>query len=163
MAEHSDVSVSQAVDLLAGEAGHATPKVDVRGVVLRGDEVLLVKEKDDGLWSLPGGWAEVGKTPKESVAREVLEESGFLVEVLRLLAVHDRNQHDLTPYPFAVYTLFFLCRLTGEKPLDNPETSEAAFFPRTQMPELSAYRVSPEQLKRVFRICDDQTLQAELD
>ena len=43
LAEHSSVSASQAVGILAGETGHATPKVDVRGVVLKDDEVLLVK------------------------------------------------------------------------------------------------------------------------
>ena len=88
------------MDLLAGESDHATPKVDVRGVLLRDDAVLLVKERDDGLWSLPGGWAEVGESPKESVTRELLEESGFRVEVSRLLAVWDRSRHGLAPYPF---------------------------------------------------------------
>ena len=96
--------------------------------------MLLVKERDDGLWSLPGGWAEIGESPKEAVAREVLEESGFQVEVSRLLALHDRSRHDLTPYPFAVYMLFFLCRLTGQTPLDNPETSGAAFFSGANCP-----------------------------
>lgn len=163
LAEDSTASVSQIMELLAEETGHATPKVDVRGVVLKGNDVLLVKERDDGLWSLPGGWAEVGESPKESVTREVLEESGFVVEVSRLLAVHDRSRHDLTPYPFAVYTLFFLCRLTGETLLDNPETSESAFFPKAQLPNLSTYRVSPEQLQRVFKICDDQALPVESD
>ncbi|PKB79208.1 MAG: hypothetical protein BZY88_14500 [SAR202 cluster bacterium Io17-Chloro-G9] len=163
IAENSTASISQVVDFLAIETGHATPKVDVRGVVFKGDDVLLVKERDDGLWSLPGGWAEVGETPKEAVAREVVEESGFQVEVSRLLALHDRRRHDLTPYPFAVYMLFFLCRLTGETALDNPETSEAAFFPRGELPGLSTYRVSTEQLNRVFRVCDDYGLPVELD
>ena len=151
------------MDLLAGESGHATPKMDVRGVLPRDDAVLLVKERDDGLWSLSGGWAEVGESPKESVTRELLEESGFRVEVSRLLAVWDRSRHELAPYPFLVYTLVFLCRLTGETPLDNLETSEAAFFPKNELPELSTYRVNPAQLHRVFRICDDGALPAELD
>lgn len=163
LAETSTASAGQAIDLLAGEAGYATPKVDVRGVVLNGADVLMVKERDDGLWSLPGGWAEVGESPKESVIREALEESGFSVDVSRLLAVHDRSRHDLTPYPFAVCTLFVLCRSTGGVTLANPETSEAAFFPKDRLPELSTYRVSPEQLPRVFRICDDPALPVDLD
>ena len=163
LAEHSTTPISQVAELLANETGHATPKVDVRGVVLRGNDVLLVRERDDGLWSLPGGWAEVGESPTEAVAREVLEESGCQVEVSRLLALHDRSRHDLTPYPFGVYMLFFLCRLTGETALDNPETCETGFFPRGELPELSTYRVSLEQLQRVFRVCDDQGQPAELD
>ena len=66
-------------------------------------------------------------------------------------------------YPFAVYMLFSLCRITGETALDSPETSGATFFPRTRLPELSTYRVGPEQLQRVFRVCDDQALPAEID
>ena len=163
LAEYSAAPINQVVDLLANETGYATPKVDVRGVVLKGNDVLLVRERDDGLWSLPGGWAEVGESPNEAVAREVLEEAGLHVEASRLLAVHDRGRHDLTPYPFAGYTLFVLCRLTGETTLDNPETSEAAFSPRGRLPELSTYRVSPNQLQRVFRVCDDPALPAELD
>ncbi len=59
---------------------YATPILDIRSFVLRDDKVLLVKERSDGLWTLPGGFADVNESPSEAVVRETLEESGFLVK-----------------------------------------------------------------------------------
>ena len=59
------------------EIGYTTPKVDVRGVVFRDAEVLLIKEASSGKWTLPGGWADVNLTPAENVERECLEETGL--------------------------------------------------------------------------------------
>ena len=63
------------LDLFACDAGYATPKVDVRGVVFQGGKILLVQERSDGLWTLPGGWADVGDSPADAVVREIREES----------------------------------------------------------------------------------------
>jgi hypothetical protein len=79
MAEQSGMDHQRILDLFAGEVGYATPKVDVRGVVFRDDCILLVKERADGLWTLPGGWADVNESPKEAVVREVEEESGYRI------------------------------------------------------------------------------------
>ena len=161
---HSNASSAQVNDLLAGESGHATPNVDVRGLVLNEDKVLLVREGDDRLWSLPGrGVGRSRRGSSEAVAREVLEELGIRVEVVKLLAVHDRKHDGLTPYPFSVYMLFFLCRLVDDLGVNNPETIEVAFFSRSQLPDLSTYRVTQEQLQDIFSICDDHTLPVEFD
>jgi len=87
-------------DALANLSGYPTPQVDVRGAVFRGDRILLVQERSDGLWSLPGGWADVNLTPAENVAKEVEEEAGLLVRANRLAAVYDRSRHGwLRPAP----------------------------------------------------------------
>src|SRR5512136_250247 len=94
MAAGSDTDLSRVLDLFSGEVGYATPKVDVRGVVFRGDALLLVKELvDDGRWTLPGGWADPNESPGEAVVREVFEESGFQTRAVKLLAVYDRSKH----------------------------------------------------------------------
>ena len=54
MADHSSQRPEFVRDLFAREAGYATPKVDVRGAVFRNNEIMLVRERSDGLWSLPG-------------------------------------------------------------------------------------------------------------
>ena len=92
-----------------------------------------------------------------------MEELGFRVGVVKLSAVHDRKHHGLTPYPFSVYMLFFLCRLVDDIGVNNPGTIEVAFFSRSQLPDLSTYRVTQEQLQDIFRICDDHTLPVEFD
>ena len=87
--------VAQLDSLFAGETGYPTPKVDIRAVLFRGtDEVLLAQEKMDGnRWSLPGGWADVGYTPFEVAVKEVGEETGLTTEAVRLLALLDKKQH----------------------------------------------------------------------
>ena len=100
----------------AAEYGHATPKVDVRGVVFRDDRVLLVRGIDDRQWTLPGGWAEVGERPSEAVEKEVREESGYEVRAAKLLAVHDRDLRERPRWPVHRYKLFFLCKLVREEP-----------------------------------------------
>jgi len=75
----------------ADEYGYATPKVDVRGVVVTGGELLLVRELRDERWTLPGGWADVGESPARAVEKEVRQEAALDVEAVRVLGVFDRD------------------------------------------------------------------------
>jgi hypothetical protein len=63
--------------LLQGEQGYATPKIDVRGAVFHENRLLFVRETADGLWTLPGGWADVGESPAEAVVREIPHSIAF--------------------------------------------------------------------------------------
>lgn len=72
---HADPEIVR--DIYTLETGYATPKIDVRGAIFADSSILLVKEKADGCWTLPGGWAEIGESPSEAVEREVFEESGL--------------------------------------------------------------------------------------
>src|SRR5262245_42148027 len=93
-------------DLFVGEYGHPTPKVDVRGAVFQDDTILLVKERVDGGWTLPGGWADVNESPAEAVVREVFEESGYQTRAVKLLALYDRRKHEHPPHPWHIYKVF---------------------------------------------------------
>jgi ADP-ribose pyrophosphatase YjhB (NUDIX family) len=151
LAAGSDVDVPHVLDLLSHDAGYATPKVDVRAAIFRDDALLLVKERDDGRWTLPGGWADVGEAPGENVAREVAEECGYQVHVVKLLAVYDRSQHPHEPpFPFHVYKLFFRCDIVGGEGALHYETSDAAFFRSGALPPLSLTRVTPDEIDRMF-------------
>jgi len=114
--------------LWEGERGYATPKVDVRGGVFDGDQVLLVRERSDGRWTLPGGWVDVNDAPSEAVAREIHEESGYRARAVKLAALVDRNRHPHPPGVYHIYKLFFVCELTGGSPLAGHETDAVAFF-----------------------------------
>ena len=77
LAGSSNLSAVEILNWNKAEFGYTTPKVDVRGFILRENKVLLIREDmDQGRWTLPGGWADVNETPSESVVREVEEESG---------------------------------------------------------------------------------------
>lgn len=165
LATHSDLSTDKILALNSLEFGYATPKVDVRGVVFSEEQILLVREiADGGRWTLPGGWADVNETPSEAVVREVFEESGFKTEVVRLLALYDRTrQGHLPPFPYHVYKLFFLCRITGGEPTTNLEASEIAFFDRDALPELSVSRVTAKQIERLFEHRENPGMPTDFD
>jgi ADP-ribose pyrophosphatase YjhB (NUDIX family) len=114
--------------------------VDVRAAVFREEQILLVKEPGDEGWSLPGGWADVGESPSEAAARETLEESGYRVRPVRLLAAYDRDRHGHPPIPYHVYKLVFLCEILDE----------VRFFGEDELPELSVTRITPAQVSRFF-------------
>ncbi len=150
LAAHSTGSLRGAHKLLALETGPATPKVDVRAAVFRDGGILLVKEPDDGGWSLPGGWADVGETPAESAVREVYEESGYRVRAVKLIAAYDRDRHGHTPIPYHVYKFFFLCEIVDESPSLAVDADGVGFFGEDELPELSISRVTPTQIRLFF-------------
>ena len=122
-------------------ARYATPIVDVRGAVVRDGRVLLVREKGDGRWALPGGYADIGYSPRENVEREVLEEGGIRVAAVRLIAVRHKARHPYRPDIRDFYKLLFLCRpLDDSGPQGGLETSDAAFFGPDELPPLSRAR-----------------------
>ncbi len=151
-------------NLLSADSGYATPKVDVRGVVFRGDGLLFVREKSDGAWTLPGGWADVGESPAESVVREVYEESGFRTRTVKLLAVFDRGKHPHEPpFPFHVYKLFLRCELVGGAATPGSETDDVRFFDEGHLPELSVTRVTAGQIHRLFEHHRNPQLPTDFD
>lgn len=162
-ATYANVEHSYILDLFAGDVGYATPKVDVRGVVFQDDTILLIKERVDGCWSLPGGWADVGDSPSEVTVREIYEESGYLTRAVKVLAVYDRNKQKHPPYPHYVYKLFFLCELIGGSPTLSIETDEVGFFAEDNIPELSLGRVTPNQITRLFQHHRDPNLPTDFD
>ena len=138
------------VKLLSSDVGYATPKVDVRAAVFRDGRLLLVREREDGRWTLPGGWADIGDSPSAAVVREVKEESGYDVKARKLLALLDRNLHGHPPIPYHAYKLFFLCDLVGGNAHAEQETDAVDFFASEEIPPLSLTRVTPAQIARLF-------------
>jgi ADP-ribose pyrophosphatase YjhB (NUDIX family) len=155
-AARSDATESAIRASFAAQTGYATPKVDVRGVVLKDNQILLVRETSDGLWTLPGGWADVNDSPSEAVVREIREESGFLTRATRLIALFDRSKHaHVPPFPFHVYKLFIACELLGGNAQTSSETSEVEFFDPDRLPPLSIGRVTPDQIAICIRGWND--------
>jgi ADP-ribose pyrophosphatase YjhB (NUDIX family) len=139
---------------LAAEVGHATPKLDVRGVVFREEELLLVQEREGGGWSLPGGWVDVGESPSAAVAREVREESGHDVRPVKLLGLYDRDRRGFPPHTWHIWKAFFLCELVdGERRELGYETTAAGFFGQDALP--TPLRFAEATAREIAR-CFDQ-------
>ena len=151
---------------LGRDSGYATPKVDVRGALFDEHErVLLMREKTDGRWSLPGGWADPGDAPSVAVIREVLEETGYHSSAVKLIACWDRDrQGHLPPLPVHAYKLFFLCRREGavQAPAEL-ETLEIGWFGLDELPPLSLGRINRRELERALAHHRDPSLPTEFD
>jgi len=160
----ADAPAEKVLDWLSLDAGYATPKLDVRAVILRGETLLLVQERSDGDWALPGGWCDIDLSPGASVEKEVIEETGLEVRAVRLLALFDKRKHD---YPFQIphaYKGFFLCAERGGELLNGTaETQAARFFPIDSLPPLSLNRNTASQLHRVVALARDEAQPAAFD
>ncbi|MGY8825137.1 MAG: NUDIX hydrolase [Candidatus Latescibacterota bacterium] len=165
MAATADMQIEKVEALFAAEKGYGTVKLGVRGVVFDAeDHILLVKERADGLWTLPGGFADVGLSGAENTVKEIEEESGYLTRAARLLAVYDREKHPHPqPYPFHVYNLFFLCELLGGEARTSAETEDVGFFSVDDLPPLSEGRVLPAQIERMRQLCKQDEFLADAD
>jgi ADP-ribose pyrophosphatase YjhB (NUDIX family) len=174
MAAYTDSDVEPIRELFEAQTGHATPKVDVRGVVFREGKILLVRENlDGGRWTLPGGWADINEAPSEATVREVYEETGYRTRAVKLLAFYDRRLHEHPPIVFHTYKVFFLCELLSDErsqeQIDNQhasfvETGESAFFAENDLPDdLSIGRVTKAQILRFFEHLRQPDLPTDFD
>ncbi|MFL7811191.1 MAG: NUDIX hydrolase N-terminal domain-containing protein, partial [Anaerolineae bacterium] len=110
---YTGLDQARVLDDFFSQPGYATPKVDVRAAVVHQARILLVHERADGLWTMPGGWADVGDTPSQTVVREAREESGYEVRPVKLIGVFDANR-DGEPLSFYhAYKLVVLCGVSG--------------------------------------------------
>jgi ADP-ribose pyrophosphatase YjhB (NUDIX family) len=150
MAVDDPADAPRALEVLRLEQGYATPKVDVRAVVARSGKLLLMREAQDGRWSLPGGWADLGEPPSQVAEREVLEETGYVVRAVKLLAVWDNTKHQHPASVWHTYKLFLRCELEGGAPHYGHETLDSGFFGADELPPLSLPRVTASQLERLF-------------
>src|SRR4029453_525016 len=138
--------------------------------------VLLVRERADGRWALPGGWADVGWSPAAMVEREVAEESGFQVRARRLLSLWDRSRHNPGPFPHSVYKVAVACDLlggAGPPRVDTPDrgwvaphapdTLAAGWFGPDALPQLSTGRITAAQIGRLIELEDHPELPPDLD
>jgi len=148
--EYTEISHEKIRDIFASETGYQTPKVDIRASVFKDNKILLVREKIDGAWALPGGWADVNSSVGESAVRECIEEAGAHVKPRRIIAIHQADKHYDFPYPYTIYKIFVECELIENNFTDNTETLEAGFFPFDSLPPLSVERNTPEQIKMCF-------------
>ncbi|SHF90504.1 ADP-ribose pyrophosphatase YjhB, NUDIX family [Kaistia soli DSM 19436] len=165
LAELADVPIVRIAGLVSDRAtGYATPKIDVRGALIENGRVLLVREQSDGLWTLPGGFADIGHSAAENVVKEMREEAGLDVSATRLYCVRHKAKHAYSPDVRDFYKLFFLCERRGDMAFTaSSEISEAGFFPPGQLPPLSRGRVIEGDILAAFALHADPALPTVFD
>ena len=117
-----------------GYDGYVTAAVGCGAIVFNEQNELLMILRPSGRWWYPTGFCEVGVSPAENVAREVLEETGLLVHPVRLIGVTDSQK--LGSPMRHIYSMLFYCQLTGGIPKPHPlEAFDIGFFPLDRLPE----------------------------
>ncbi len=145
-----DISLDTVKVLFCDESGYQTPKLDTRAAIIKDGKILLVKEKKDGRWSLPGGWCDVNVSVGENAKKEAREEAGADVTPRLIVAVQDRDRHNKTIYANKICKVFILCDYNGGEFCENSETLERGWFLPNDLPELAENKNTPEQIKMCF-------------
>lgn len=151
LSEISDVPIEKIVPVIEEKNGYKTPKVDVRSVVFNeNDEILLIQEKVDKCWAMPGGWTDISYSPGEVAVKECMEEAGLKVKPTRLLAIMDKQKQNMPPAFEYVYKIFLLCEKLDDNISTGSETINVGWFKENELPELSLPRNTNKQIKMMF-------------
>ncbi|GAA0109010.1 NUDIX hydrolase [Clostridium tertium] len=145
----SDIPLEKVKDLFCNEIGYQTPKLDTRAAIFKNNKILLVQESN-GTWSLPGGWVDVDLSIKENTIKEVKEEAGLNVTADMIIAVQDREKHNLPVYAYKVCKVFVLCSLIDGEFKKNIETIKSDYFSLDNVPLLATEKNNKEQIKMCF-------------
>ncbi|MGN0412047.1 MAG: NUDIX hydrolase N-terminal domain-containing protein [Lachnospiraceae bacterium] len=146
----SEIPLEKVKDLFCSDVGYQTPKIDTRAAIFKDGKILLVHEKN-GTWSLPGGWVDVNMSVEENTRKEVKEEAGLDVRVKRIIAVQDREKHNLPIYAYKVCKIFLQCEVTGGEFAENIETTEFDYFGLEELPVLAEEKNNREQIAMCFQ------------
>ncbi len=162
VAHKSDIPIDKVKNLFCNETGYQTPKLDTRAAVFKDEKILLVRE-NNGKWSLPGGWVDVNVSVGENAVKEVKEESGLDVKTKKIIAVQDRNRHNLPIYAYGICKIFILCDLIGGQFKENIETTGFDYFTLDNLPPLAEEKNTSEQIKMCFEAYKSDSWQVQFD
>ncbi|MGN0728256.1 NUDIX hydrolase N-terminal domain-containing protein [Treponema sp.] len=158
----TEISIDKVRKLFCNETGYQTPKIDTRAAIFNNEKILLVHEAN-GTWSLPGGWCDVDISVAENTIKEVKEEAGLDVLVKRVIAVQDREKHNLPVYTYKVCKIFMQCEVTGGEFAANIETTGFDYFGIDELPELAEEKNNREQIEMCFKAMKSDTWEALFD
>ena len=163
ISEKTNISTEKVEELFCNESGYQTPKLDTRAAVFKENKILLTHE-NNGTWSLPGGWVDVLESIKSNTEKEVKEETGLDVKAVKVIAIQDRNKHNIPVYAYGVCKVFALCELLGGSFEENIETTETKYFSLDEIPEnLAKEKTTKEQIEMCFEAYKNKDWQTQFD
>ncbi|WP_418553416.1 NUDIX hydrolase N-terminal domain-containing protein [Longibaculum muris] len=163
MALYLDQPVRHIQDAFCHEVGYQTPKLDTRAAIFNDEGKILLVQDSKGLWALPGGWVDIDTSIKENTEKEAKEESGLDVKATRIIAIEDRDKHNLPRYLYKIIKVFVLCEKIPGTFTKNLETVAADYFDLGHLPELSLDRNNFEQIQMCFEAYHNPLWQTYFD
>lgn len=158
----TEIPMDKVKNLFCNDVGYQTPKIDTRAAIFQDGKILLVHEAN-GTWSLPGGWCDVDLSVEENTRKEVKEEAGLDVRVKRVIAVQDREKHNLPIYAYKVCKIFMQCEVIGGAFTPNIETTGFAYFGLEELPKLAEEKNNKEQIEMCFKAMRAEVWEALFD
>ena len=152
--DQTELDQEELTAILKPTGSYATPLMDVRAWIVQDQKICLVRGQGEDTWALPGGFGEVGYSPKENIRKEVQEETGFTAEVGSLLAIFDTNRFQLQNKQYAKFV--FDCQLLDGRFQENQEIAELEFFDIKNLPPLSEKRITQEQMEILWQVYQDE-------
>jgi ADP-ribose pyrophosphatase YjhB (NUDIX family) len=163
ISQHTGIEFPPLARAFKEQLGYATPKIDVRAAVFQEQKLLLVRERIDGGWTMPGGWADVGDTPSKAAEREAWEEAGFRVKARKLVGVYDANRTNPLEF-FHAFKIVFLCDILDGEARTSTETSEVSFFGLDEIPaNFSGERTTARHVRDAFAALNDPGIASVFD
>ena len=148
--DQTELNQEELTAIFQPSGSYATPLMDVRAWIVQDQKICLVRGQGEDTWALPGGFGEVGYSPKENIRKEIQEETGFFSEVGSLLAVFDTNRFQLQNKQYAKFV--FDCQLLDGRFQENQEVAELGFFDISALPPLSEKRITKEQMDILWQV-----------
>ena len=148
--DQTELNQEELTAIFQPSGSYATPLMDVRAWIVQDQKICLVRGQGEDTWALPGGFGEVGYSPKENIRKEIQEETGFFSEVGSLLAVFDTNRFQMQSKQYAKFV--FDCRLLDGDFQENQEVAELGFFDISALPPLSEKRITKEQMDILWQV-----------
>jgi 8-oxo-dGTP diphosphatase len=130
---------------------YPTPNVSVRMLAFNDQhELLMVKEKVDDGYTIPGGWADLYESPVEAITKECLQEAGAKVKVTKLVGVYhfDFLHHGLSE---SQYVLVFTGKIIGPILPFGHEITAVNFFPLSALPKKLSHKLPRKDLLRMIK------------
>lgn len=163
IAEKSNLNLEKVKDLFCNETGYQTPKIDTRAVIFKDNKILLTHE-NNGTWALPGGWCDVLESVESNTIKEAKEETGLDVKATKVIAIQDRNKHNMPVYAYGVCKVFILCEVVGGKFEENIETTEIKYFSLEDLPQnLAEEKINREQIEMCFEAYNNKEWETQFD
>ncbi len=162
-AGHTKFNKPELIDIFTSHLGYATPKIDIRAAIVKNSEILLVQEKMDHKWAMPGGWADVGEAPSAAIIRETKEETCLDIKPVKVIGVYDANRDGRPLEFFHAYKIVFLCRVTGGNLQTSNETIAVKYYSFNNIPELSSARTNQKHIDDIKKVVSDSSLPTVFD
>lgn len=163
ISEQEGLDLEKVKDLFCNETGYQTPKLDCRASIFREGKILLVQERQDGNWALPGGWVDVNQSVGDNIIKEVREEAGLIVTTDKVVALLDRNKHNTPPFAYGVTKVFVQCHVVSGDFHRNLEIENCGYFGKEELPPLSITRNTKEQIFMCFDAYTQENWKTILD